>query len=91
MCVIAVFPFIEEPAVRPDLGGPQDLSAGPKDDAHRFIVEYHRKAGHTRQPSNNPAAGLSCYVPTCQRVTIAGVGCCVIPTRVGLCQLDAAA
>src|SRR6266436_2877429 len=65
MRVIAIFPFIEEPAVRPDLGGPQDLPAGPQDDAHWLVVEDHRKACHAREPSNNPAAGLSCYVPTC--------------------------
>src|SRR5207302_9531285 len=91
MRVIGVFPCSEEPAVRPNLGGPQDLPAGPQDDAHRLIGEYHRKAGHTREPSNNPAAGPSCYVPTCQRVTIAGGRWCVIPTRVAPCQLDAAA
>jgi hypothetical protein len=40
MRVIAVFSFIQEPAVRPNLGWPQDLPAGPQDDAHRFVVEY---------------------------------------------------
>ena len=91
MCVIAVFSLIQEPAVGPDFGGSQDLLSGPQDDPHRFAVEYHRKAGHTGESSNNPAAGPSCYVPTCQRVTIAVVRGCVIPTRVALCQLDAAA
>jgi hypothetical protein len=40
MCVIAIFPFIQEPAIGPNLGGPQNLLAGPQDNAHRFIVEY---------------------------------------------------
>jgi hypothetical protein len=40
MRVIAVFPFIEKPAVRPNLGGPKDLPAGAQDYSHRFVVEY---------------------------------------------------
>ena len=91
MRVIAIFAFIEKPAVRPDPGGPQDLLAGPEDDPHRLVVEYHRKACHAREPSNNLAAGSSGYVPTCQRVTVMGSDVRVILTRATLCQLDAAA
>lgn len=40
MGVIAIFPFIQEPAVRPDLGWTQDLPAGAQDDPHRLVVEY---------------------------------------------------
>lgn len=40
--VIAVFPLVEEPAIRPDLGGAEDLRAGPQNDADRFVVEYER-------------------------------------------------
>ena len=90
MGVIAIFPLIEEPAVCPDLGWAENLAAGVQDDPHRLVVEYHRKACHAREPSNNLAAGLSCYVPTCQRVTVFGGGLRVTPTRVAPCQPDAA-
>src|SRR3989442_7435679 len=46
VCVIAILPFIEEPAVGPNLGGSQHLLAGPQDDAHRLVVEYHRETCH---------------------------------------------
>jgi hypothetical protein len=46
MRVIAVFPFIQEPAVRPNLGGPQNLPAGAQDNPHRLVIEYQRKACH---------------------------------------------
>lgn len=91
MRVIAVFPFIEEPAVRPDLGGPQDLPAGAQDDSHRFVVEYQRKACHAREPSNNLAAGLSGYVMMYQWVTVLEGFQRVSPTRLALCRGDAAA
>ena len=42
MRVIAIFSFIQEPAIRPNLGGSQDLLAGAQDDAHRFVIEYQR-------------------------------------------------
>ena len=91
MRVIAIFPFIEEPAVRPDLGGPQDLPAGPQDDTHWLVVEDHRKACHAREQSNNPAAGLACYVPTCQRVMNLSEARRVNQTRSTPCRADAAA
>jgi hypothetical protein len=55
--MIAVFPFIEEPAIGPNLGGSQDLLPSPQDDAHRLVVEYHREACHARTPSKTLAAG----------------------------------
>jgi hypothetical protein len=48
MGVIAVFALVGKPAVRPNLGGSEDLPAGPQDNPHRFIVEYERKACHAR-------------------------------------------
>jgi len=48
MRVVAILAFIEEPAVCPDLGGPQDLLAGPQNDPHRFVVDYEWKGRHTR-------------------------------------------
>ena len=94
MRMIAVLSLIEEPAVRPNLGGSQDLLSGPQDDAHRLIGEYHRKGRHAREPSNNLAAGLSCYVPTCQRVMNLSEARSVNQTRSALtsaCRADAAA
>src|SRR5216117_4175276 len=44
--MIAVFTLIQEPAVRPNLGGPQHLPAGSQNDAHRFVVDHQRKARH---------------------------------------------
>jgi hypothetical protein len=46
MGVIAVFALVGKPAIRPNLGGLQNLLAGPQDNSHRFIVEYERKACH---------------------------------------------
>lgn len=57
MRVIAIFSFIQEPAIRPDLGRPEDLPPGPQDDPHRFVVEYKWKAGHTGELCNQPATG----------------------------------
>lgn len=91
MRVVAIFALIEEPAVRPDLGRSEDLLPGPQDDAHRLIVEYHRKAGHARELGNNPAAGPSCYVPTCQRVMNLSGARRVNQTRSTPCRADAAA
>ena len=48
MGVIPVLPFIQEPAIRPNLGGPQHLLAGSQNDAHRFVVDHQRKARHWR-------------------------------------------
>jgi hypothetical protein len=36
--MIAVFSFIEEPAIRPDLGGFEDLTTGAENDAHGLVV-----------------------------------------------------
>ena len=91
MRMIAIFPCIQEPAIRPDPGGSQDLLAGSQDDPHRFVVEYHRKACHAREPSNNLAAAFSSYVLTWQRVTVLDGDLRVIPTRVAPCRPDAAA
>jgi len=91
MRVVAIFPLIEEPAVGPDLGRSENLLPGAQDDPHRLVVEYHWKAGHARQPSNNLAAGRSCYVPTCQRVTDFEWSLRVTPTRSTPCRADAAA
>jgi len=46
MRVIAVFSFVQEPAVRPNLGWPEHLLAGPQYDAHRLVVEDEREACH---------------------------------------------
>jgi hypothetical protein len=56
MRVIAIFPFIQEPAIGPNLGGPQNQLTGPQDDAHRFVVEYEREACHTDALSKAPAS-----------------------------------
>ena len=40
MRVIAVLTLVGEPAIRPDLGGLQNLLTGPEDNPHRFIVEH---------------------------------------------------
>ncbi len=53
MSMIAILAFIEEPAVCPDLGGPQNLLAGPQNDPHRFVVEYERKACHALRAWQN--------------------------------------
>jgi hypothetical protein len=45
---------------------------GAQDYAHRLVIEDHRKACHARELSNNLAAGPSCYVQMCQRVTVFG-------------------
>src|SRR5258706_563449 len=46
MGMVAILAFIEEPAVCPDLGGPQNLLAGAQNNPHRFIVECERKGCH---------------------------------------------
>lgn len=46
MRMVAILAFIQEPAVRPDLGGPENLTARAQDDPHRFVVEDERKACH---------------------------------------------
>jgi hypothetical protein len=38
--VIAVFALVGKPAIRPNLGGLQNLLTGPEDNPHRFIVEH---------------------------------------------------
>ena len=55
MRVIAVFSLVGEPAVRPDLGRPENLAPSPQDDAHRFVVEYERKARHAHFVGKQPA------------------------------------
>jgi len=68
MRVIAVFAFIHEPAVRPDLGWSEHLLPGPQDDAHRLVVEDEREACHTWRQSKTLAAApfvLRAVVPTC--------------------------
>lgn len=40
MRVVAILPLIGEPAIRPNLGWPQNLPAGPQDNAHRLVVEH---------------------------------------------------
>ena len=47
--MVPILAFIREPAVRPDLGGAQNLRAGAEDDAHGLIVENEWEAGHTTQ------------------------------------------
>ena len=67
MGMVAILAFIEEPAVCPDLGGPQNLLAGPQNNPHRFIVEYERKGCHAheaRQNSCRHVTMLSIYMPT---------------------------
>lgn len=66
--VIPILPLIEEPAVGPDLGGPQNLLAGTQNNPHRFIVEYERKGCHAHEARQNSCRALSCRradVPTC--------------------------
>ena len=70
MGMVAILAFIEEPAVCPDLGRPQNLLAGPQNDPHRFIVEYERKGCHAHRRGKTLAAMSPCYLPTYQRVTV---------------------
>ena len=37
--VVAVLSFIGEPAIRPNLRGPQNLLTGPQDDPEGLVVE----------------------------------------------------
>jgi hypothetical protein len=39
MGMVSVLAFIGKPAIRPDLGGPQNLLPGAEDYAHRLNVE----------------------------------------------------
>jgi hypothetical protein len=39
MRMIAILSLIREPAVRPDLGGSQNLRTRAEDDAHGFVIE----------------------------------------------------
>jgi len=55
MRMVAIFAFIQEPAIRPDLGGPEYLTSGAQDDPHRFVVEDERKACHARWLFKPPA------------------------------------
>ncbi|MGE5834710.1 MAG: hypothetical protein ACM4AI_09545 [Acidobacteriota bacterium] len=55
MGVIAVLTLVGKPAIRPNLGGLQNLLAGPQDNAHRFIVEYEREACHAPVVGKEPA------------------------------------
>ncbi len=67
MRVIAIFSFIEEPAVSPDLGRAQDLLTGPQDNPHRLVVEDQRKRCHAcirRQNSCRHVLMLRAVVPT---------------------------
>ena len=67
MRVVAIFSFIQEPAVRPDLGGPQDLLAGPQDNPHRLVVEDQWQGCHAGMERQNPcraALMLGDGVPT---------------------------
>ena len=40
--VVAVLAFVGEPAVRPNLGRPQNLLTRPQDDAEGLVVENER-------------------------------------------------
>jgi hypothetical protein len=55
MRVIAIFPFIQKPAIRPNFGWPENLTPGPQNDAHRFVVENQRKGSHAGLLGKRPA------------------------------------
>ncbi len=40
MRMVAILAFIQEPAIRPNLGRPEHLLTRPQDDAHRFVIEH---------------------------------------------------
>ncbi len=64
MRMVAILTFIEEPAVCPNLGGLQNLLAGPQNNPHRFVVEYERKGSHAHGRGKTLAATSRCYVAT---------------------------
>ena len=89
--VIAVFSLVRKPAIRPNLRGPEQLLAGPQDDAHRFVVEDEGETGHAccvGKPLANPPASQDAVAYT---VTISAWSERVTPTRYAPCRPDAAA
>ena len=71
MRVIAVLPFVREPAIGPDLGRAQHLLAGAQDDADRFVVEDEREAGHATLPVQGTCQ--RCLRTTYRRTTCYGL------------------
>jgi len=94
MGMIAILAFIEEPAVCPDLGGPQNLLAGSQNNPHRFVVEYERKGCHAHGRGKTLAAPCRADVQTCQRVSCCARQRSVSQTRstqAAPCRADAVA